>query len=160
VAVIAVTGHMNLTEPTVDLVRAAIASHLRCCPAGELVGMSCLARGADTIFAETLIDVGGELIAVLPSGDYRAKKVKPDHAIAFDRLVESAAQVEVMSYETAGRDAYQAANNYLLERATELLAVWDGQPGSGRGGTAEFVVRAKASGLPVTVVWPEGSARS
>lgn len=62
--------------------------------------------------------------------------------------------------ETANRDAYEAANRELLTRADVLVAVWDGSPPSGKGGgTADTVQDARAAGLPVEVVWPEGAAR-
>lgn len=97
---------------------------------------------------------------VVPSEDYRQAKVKPDHAPAFDRLVEAAAEVLVMPHETADRQAYEAANAVLLGRAGRLVAVWDGQPSSGKGGgTADVVEEARRAGLPVDVVWPEGARR-
>lgn len=156
---IAVTGHMNLTERTVDLVRSAMTELLEKYPPDQLVGMSCLARGADSIFAEAVLDAGGTLVAVLPSHDYCEKKVKPDHAPLFDRLLKDA-RVEVMPFDTANRDAYEAANNYLLDNATELFAVWDGQPPTGKGSTADVVAEAHERGLPITVVWPNGAARA
>lgn len=158
----AVTGHMDLTEATAGLVRRALRDLLAKAAAadGELVGVSCLARGADTLFAEAVHAAGGRLVVVLPSRDYRQAKVKPDHAPAFDRLAEAAAEVAVMPFDTADRRAYEAANRELLKRADRLVAVWDGTPPSGKGGgTADTVMEARDAGLPVDVVWPEGAAR-
>jgi hypothetical protein len=39
----------------------------------------------------------------------------------------------------------------MLDRIDVLLALWDGKPARGRGGTAEIVRRAHDLGLPV--VW-------
>ncbi|MZE77224.1 hypothetical protein [Streptomyces xinghaiensis] len=159
---IAVTGHMDLTDAGVDPVRKALRDVLARHRAEDedLTGLSCLARGADTLFAEELLAAGGRLIAVLPSRDYRQAKVKPDHAPVFDRLLEAAADVLVMPYGTAGREAYEAANAVMLDRTERLVAVWDGVPPSGRGGgTADVVLAARASGIPVDVVWPDGAAR-
>jgi hypothetical protein len=47
-----------------------------------------------------------------------------------------------MPYDTAGRDAYEATNRVLLARADRLVAVWDGQPPTGKGGGMADVVRA------------------
>ncbi|WP_075735438.1 hypothetical protein [Streptomyces acidiscabies] len=156
---IAVTGHMNLTEGSVPLVREALGELLTGY-AGDVVGVSCIAEGADALFAEAVLAVGGRLVVVIPSQDYRAEKVKPDHADLFDRLLEAADEIVVMPYETADRHAYEAANAVLIQRAERIVAVWDGAAPTGKGGgTADTVVEARAAGVPVDVVWPQGVAR-
>src|SRR4051812_39915762 len=112
---------MDLTDDSVELVRAGLREALSPYAGGELVGLSCIARGSDSLFAEALLKAGGRLIVVLPSRDYRQAKVKPDHAPVFDKLVESADEVLVMPYETANREAYEAANKVLLERADRVV---------------------------------------
>lgn len=155
---IAVTGHMNITEATVPLVAKAIREHLEALDT-EVIGISCIARGADSVFARAVLDADGALEVVLPSADYREAKVKPDHAPEFDALLAKATVVRTMPYPTANRDAYVAANNAMLDSADELVAVWDGQPSPDRGGTAGVVADAGDRGLPVIVIWPAGSAR-
>ncbi|GHC60797.1 hypothetical protein [Streptomyces flavofungini] len=156
----AVTGHMDLTDKSVGLVRDALREFLARHTEGDLVGISCIAAGSDSIFAEELLAAGGRLVVVLPSRDYRQAKVKPQHAETFDRLVEAATEVVVMPHETANRQAYESANGELLRRGDRLVAVWDGTPPSGKGGgTSDTVEQARAEGLVVDVVWPEGAAR-
>nr|WSY54289.1 hypothetical protein OG999_31935 [Streptomyces sp. NBC_00886] len=41
----------------------------------------------------------------------------------------------------------------------ELLAVWDGKPAWGYGGTADVVDYPERTGIPVRVLWPEGAIR-
>ncbi|UCM86500.1 hypothetical protein [Streptomyces marincola] len=156
---IAVTGHMDLTDATVPLVSAALRDLLAAYPPADLVGVSCLAAGADSLFAEAVVAAGGRLVLVIPSRDYRERKVKPEQAAQFDRLAEAAAEVVTMPVERAGREAYEAAGKELLRRADRLVAVWDGRPPNGRGGTADTVLQAREAGLPVDVVWPAGAAR-
>ncbi|CAM5288108.1 hypothetical protein SALBM135S_03614 [Streptomyces alboniger] len=156
----AVTGHMDLTDDSVALVRAVLRETFAAHTEGGLVGVSCIAAGADSLFAEELLGAGGRLVVVLPSQDYRQAKVAPEHAAVFDHLVESASEVVTMPYETANRAAYEAANAELLRRGDRLVAVWDGTPPSGKGGgTADTVDAAREVGLQVDVVWPEGAAR-
>ncbi|MDB1087368.1 hypothetical protein PJ985_07300 [Streptomyces sp. ACA25] len=156
---IAVTGHMDLTSESVPLVRAELARLLGTYSPADLIGISCIAKGSDSLFAQAVLDAGGRLIVVVPSRDYRAKKVKPEHADLFDRLTTAAGEVLVMPHEAATREAYEAANAELLQRADRLIAVWDGNAPTGKGGTADFVSHARAAGLPVDVVWPEGASR-
>ncbi|WP_371496132.1 hypothetical protein OG871_10235 [Kitasatospora sp. NBC_00374] len=156
--VIAVTGHLDLSGPTVRLVRTALRRLLAHHPAAGLTGVSCLARGADALFAEAVLEAGGRLVAVIPSPAYRAS-VGEDYAPEFDRLREAAAEVVVLPFAVPGAAAYEAANAELLCRAELLVAVWDGLPGNGRGGTAHMVAAARRAGVPVEVVWPAGSQR-
>ncbi len=129
---LAVTGHMDLTDETVPLVRAALRELLAEC-SDDLTGVSCIAAGSDSLFAEEVTAIGGRLVVVIPSQDYRARKVKPEHATVFDHLVEAAEHVVTLSHPTANRAAYEAANAELLRRADRLVAVWDGTPPSGKG---------------------------
>ncbi|MRH89215.1 hypothetical protein GFY24_17465 [Nocardia sp. SYP-A9097] len=157
---IGVTGHMNITAESVSLVYAEIARLLA--EAGdpaELVGVSCIARGADSIFAQAVLDAGGRLEVVLPSRNYRQRKVKPDHAELFDTLISRADTVHVMEFDDAGKEAYEAANAAVVGTCDRLIAVWDGQP-SEQGGTGTVVELARDNNLPVDIVWPDGAARS
>ncbi|MEU8055729.1 hypothetical protein [Microbispora bryophytorum] len=156
---IGVTGHMNLTEDTIVMVSEALSAHLSQV-GSDIIGVSCIARGADSLFAEAVLEAGGTLELVLPSRDYREAKVKPDHAEQFDRLLSKATHVRVMPFDHASREAYIAANNAVLGSVDELVAVWDGVPNFGQGGTADVVSDARDRGIPVTVIWPEGAARS
>ena len=74
---------MDLTPATEPLVRAAIREALQ--PhAEDLVGVSCLAAGSDTTFAEVVLDMGGQLEVIVPAADYRERRADPTH---FDDLV-------------------------------------------------------------------------
>lgn len=156
---IGVTGHMNITENTTPLVYDAISKLLtERADSPGLVGVSCIARGADSVFAQAVLDAGGTLEVVLPSRNYRERKVKVDHAELFDRLIGAAETVHVMDFEDAGREAYEAANESMLSSCDRLVAVWDGKV-SEKGGTGTVVELANTRGVPVDIVWPEGAAR-
>ncbi|MGH4010570.1 MAG: hypothetical protein ACRDTH_20830 [Pseudonocardiaceae bacterium] len=156
---IAITGHMNLMADSVPLVYEAITDALAAYAGDELTGISCIARGADSIFAQAVLDVGGELEVLLPAAGYREQKVKPDHAPQFDELMRRATTVRVMPFEEANRVAYEATNEVLVSTCDTLFAVWDGQSGMDKGGTAAVVEYARSCGVPVEVIWPEGAAR-
>jgi len=136
-------------------IRAALVEH----PASKLVGVTCLARGADQVFAQVVLDLGGAIEVVLPAADYRTHKVKPGNAADFDDLVGKATTVHTMPFAESNREAYMAASEQVLDTVDAMLTVWDGGPSGGYGGTADVVNAARERGLPVTVVWPEGTAR-
>lgn len=156
---IGMTGHMNLTADTVPLVYGEIVRQITATgDAAEVTGVSCIARGADSVFAKAVLDIGGRLEVVLPSRNYRERKVKPDHAPLFDELLQRAERVRVMDFDDAGVDAYEAANEVVVGSCDRLFAVWDGEAGE-RSGTGSVVALARERDVPVTIVWPEGSAR-
>jgi hypothetical protein len=64
-----------------------------------------------------------------------------------------------MPFRTSNREAYMAASEYVLDEVDAMVAVWDGGPSGGHGGTADVVAAARRRGLAVTVVWPEGAGR-
>lgn len=157
---LAVTGHMDLTEDSISLIREALDELLKSYADTDLIGVSCIAQGADTLFAERVLAAGGRLVAVIPSRDYRQTTVPDDHAETFDRMLTAADERCVMPFPTASRQAYEAANTMLLRRAERLVAIWDGQPPSGKGGgTADLVLQAQKEGIPVDIIWPTGAAR-
>ncbi|MFF3013627.1 hypothetical protein [Streptomyces sp. NPDC057939] len=150
-ATVAVTGHMRIDPGRSAAIAAAIRAALARSSADGLTGLSCLAEGADALFADLVLEAGGRLEVVLPSHDYRARMVAPHYAADFDRLRGAAARVTVMPFRQASVRAYSAANRVLLGRADLLVAVWNGLPG-GPGGTADMVAAARTAGLPVEVV--------
>lgn len=155
---IGITGHSALTAASVSLIVEALHQVLD--GQRELVGVTCLAAGADQLFARVVLDLGGTVEVVLPSADYRERKVKPAELQEFDELCGKASDVHTMPFAVAGRDAYMAASEHVLSTVDELVAVWDGAPASGRGGTSDVVEAAHARGMKVTVVWPDGCARA
>ncbi|MFG2820723.1 hypothetical protein ACGFX4_15000 [Kitasatospora sp. NPDC048365] len=157
--VVAVTGHLDLRGETVRLVRDALLDLLAGHRADGLTGVSCLAPGADALFADAVLALGGRLEVVLPSPAYRTTAVTEDYAPEFDRLCDHAADVLVLPEPAPGPAAYVAANAELLRRADRLVAVWDGLPGAGPGGTADMVATARTAGLPVDRIWPPGASR-
>lgn len=154
-----ITGHVNLTPASEPLVYQALSTALAPYAGTDLTGISCIAQGADAIFAQVVLALGGRLEVLVPAENYRAKKVGPDYAEKFDELLDRAAVVRVLPFADADPAAYEAANQELVALSDLVLAVWDGGSGGGRGSTASVVEYARAKGVPVEVIWPEGAQR-
>jgi hypothetical protein len=155
---IGITGHMNLTSATADLVRLALLRELDRFDPATLTGVSCLAEGADSIFAQAVLDSGGRIEAILPALDYRDTRVGTGHLPVFDALAVRAEPVRYIA-EASSVQAYAEANAAMLDAIDVLFAVWDGVPSEKTGGTADAVAEARIRELPVTVIWPEGAQR-
>jgi hypothetical protein len=161
VRTIAVTGHMDLVEGTEPLPREALRGllHEPSADTCGLVGVSCAASGADSVFCEELLDCGGELSIVLPFHGYRQSLDGQERRARFDRLEAAASQVTVLPYPQESLAAFEAANSELLRQADVLIAMWDRAASKKGGGTAAAVAAARAAGIPVHVVWPPGAHR-
>jgi hypothetical protein len=139
-----ITGHSDLSPDIVPLVADGIRAALAGYPAQELVGVTCLARGADQVFARIVLDIGGSVEVVLPAADYRDRKVKPDNTADFDDLIGKAAALHTMPFPASNREANMAAGEHVLGEVDAIVAVWDGGPSGGHGGTADVVAAAHA----------------
>lgn len=157
---IGVTGHMNLSGETPFLVANALRTRLKGVDRADLVGVTCLAPGADSVFAEVIVELGGRLEVFLPSADYRHEQVPAGEVGRFDAVIAAADVVTILPFDTAGPRAYAAANEAMLSAVDELIAVWDGTPSPDHGGTAGAVAEARSRNLPVVVIWPSGAERA
>lgn len=155
---IAVTGHRGLAAETERLVDAEVRSRLAALPDCVLVGLSCLADGADQIFARAVLDAGGALHVVVPAKRYR-DGLPAETWPVYDALLGQASAVHRLDRVESDEQAHMDASRVMLDHADRLLAVWDGQPARGYGGTADVVQLAHERGVVVDVVWPDGARR-
>ncbi|SCF15301.1 hypothetical protein GA0074695_3827 [Micromonospora viridifaciens] len=157
---VGITGHINLTPATERLVADALRVELRRISDRPVHGVTCLAAGADQIFARAVLATGGTYEVILPARDYRSVAIGPDHRAAFDELLENATEVVHTGHDRSGTAAYVAANRELLRRVQRLVAVWDGEPGCHDASTDRTVEWARQRGIPTTVLWPTGARRT
>jgi hypothetical protein len=155
---IGISGHRGLTPGTEFAVDRALREHLTAHSGAALAGVSCLADGADQIFARAVRESGGQLEVIVPASLYRAGLPAAAQA-RFDVLIAEAASVDRLPFTESGALAYVAASRLMLDRIDALVAVWDGLPARGSGGTADVVSEARDRGIPVTVIWPAGASR-
>jgi hypothetical protein len=116
--------------------------------------VSALAEGADRIVThEVLALEGASLDAVLPLPveDYARDFETPESMAEFRTLLDRAVQVTVVERAASRDDAYEWAGREVVDRSDVLLALWDGEPARGKGGTAEVVDYARTAGVPV--IW-------
>lgn len=153
------TGHQTLSPLTRRRVAAALATQIAKVE-DDLVGLCSLAAGADQIFAHVLLASGGRLHAIIPCQDYAGTFGDEATRQEFQRLLSAAHEVTELPFSEPSEEAFMAAGRTVADRCDLLLAVWDGQPAAGLGGTADVVSHATGRGKPVKIVWPDGSTRS
>ncbi|ASU80291.1 hypothetical protein CDG81_20705 [Actinopolyspora erythraea] len=153
---LAITGHRGLPDDTERLVDTALREEIAGTP--EVVGVSCLADGADSLFARAVLDHGGELVVIVPAARYR-EGLPTEHHPIYDALMARASDVVRLDHVESTSRSHMDASLEMIERADRLIAVWDGEPARGYGGTADIVEAARDRGIPTTVIWPEGARR-
>lgn len=157
---IGITGHTRLTSRTRTLVYAALRERLAAYPAAALHGITCLAAGADQLFARAVLDAGGTYEVILPARDYRDRVIRKSRLAAFDDLTTRATTVSYMPFDRSGREAYMAASQELIRRSDLLYAVWDGSRSTRLGDTADVVTAARRQRLSVRILWPVNAIRA
>jgi hypothetical protein len=124
---IAISGHRGLPAATERLIDQDIRQQLADYRNGELVGISNLADGADQVFAQAVLDAGGQLEVIVPAAQYRAGLPETAHA-AYDALLARAAKVGPGSpsrYLASGRRGRLRYSHDVKVRLLALgLAAW------------------------------------
>ncbi len=146
---VGVTGHQHRPGIVWSEVGARISAVLASLPR-PLVGLSCLAGGSDQVFARAVLEHGGSLEAVIPIRDYR-DTMELEDAESFDGLIAAAAVFE-LDLACPREAAFFAAGRWIVDRCDVMIAVWDGKPAAGTGGTADVVAYAREVGRTLVVL--------
>lgn len=129
--------------------------------------LSPLAEGADRLVArEVLKTPDAKLDAVLPfdRNEYLRDFATRESRDAFDALLARARRTHTLisgplsvafpdlDPEEARRRGYEGVGRYVVDHCDVLIALWDGNPPRGKGGTAEIVEYARSRKRPIFVI--------
>ncbi|MCX5233822.1 hypothetical protein OG824_01040 [Streptomyces prunicolor] len=153
---IGVTGHLVLPATVLPSVRAGMLDLLR---VGDVEMLSSLAAGADQLCASLALDSGATVTAVIPGTGYEAHFTDDMARTAYHRLLARCTERIDLPAEPTPEEAYDAAGRWIVDHCDLLVAVWDGRPSRGRGGTGDVVRHARRTGVEVTVLWRPGVLR-
>lgn len=125
---IAISGHRDLTEDTVRLVDAAVRREIDKRAGEELVGLSCLADGADSLFARAVLDAGAQLVVVVPAEKYRDGLPASHHAMYDELLARASDVIRLAHVESTPRRIRTRVCGCSARRTTSLLSGTENQP--------------------------------
>ena len=152
--IISFTGHRpnklggyHLPNPTYIHVSRQLEKLLKeQSPEKVITGM---ALGVDQWAANVAILLGIPFIAAVPFAGQ--EKAWPDKSQrVFNKLLEKAAEVVIVSEGGYTAAKMQVRNEWMVDRADKVIAVWDGTP----GGTGNCVEYAKKTGKEILRIDP------
>ena len=109
----------------------------------KLIGISSLAIGADQLFAELILEFGGELIAVLPFEGYERTHEEGADRNRYFSLLEKATSTKTLPAQTTDQESYMEAGKYVVKNSDILITVWNGKKAAGLGGTGDAIKYAR-----------------
>jgi hypothetical protein len=131
--------------------------------------LSSLAEGADRVVARAVLSYpDARLEAVLPMTledyleDFTTEASRKEFAELLSRCSEPVLlrtrnirdeRSDAEGQAELRKNAYAQAGRYVVDHCDVLVAVWDGEPARGRGGTAEIVQYARERNRPIVRVW-------
>lgn len=149
---VGVTGHRHLSSASAAAAKQQVESLFDQLaielPHTPLVLLTALAEGADLLAAEVAQERGWELLVPLPMEieRYAASFSDPSAAARMRAIVAGGVRLQVLG-QTSDDDesCFLQLAVFLARHAYLLVALWDGEPGRGKGGTASVVHMARSS---------------
>jgi class 3 adenylate cyclase/tetratricopeptide (TPR) repeat protein len=144
--------------------------HKRLVKHGAGFGYASAACGSDILFLESLLELSGKAYVVLPFEQEQFKKDSveiandPRWGERYEKILKRASDVllasdqpmeeSALSFEYTNLLLHGLANIRAERFETELvpMAVWDGKPGDGLGGTASVVERWQKLGYEIELI--------
>jgi hypothetical protein len=133
-----------------------------------LVGLSQLAAGADTLFAQTVAELGWKQRLALPQAREQFLSSQGHLGPDFSSEERDAALVlfnskhvieeRVVSDALQRTECFEDANSYLVHQADVVVCLRRGGAASHAGGSSDFLHRAAARGIPaldLVVTWDD-----
>jgi hypothetical protein len=147
------TGHRKLPDEAKcrETIRRVLLEWRAKVP-GVIYGVTSAAAGGDLLFAETCIELNLPIRVFLPVPKEQFRE-DFDEA-SWDRaecVFKNALSVEVTGAGEQLTERYYECGIETVQESQLLIALWDGEPSQGLGGTADMVHFAKEQGRPV--IW-------
>lgn len=152
--VVGFTGHRQIEDVAgMERVLAEVLAGLRNENGIEWLALSSVAAGSDMVFARAALGLGmgWEAILPLPAAEFRRDFPEAEWTNV-QALLGKAEHIRIISERGLRDDAYLDGGMETVNHCDVVLAVWNGEPSRGRGGTAEIVAYARELHRPLIIV--------
>ncbi len=148
-----ITGHQDLgNNVTIAWIQDTLA---RLVVENEVSqGFTCLAKGADQLFAAVLTEKNIPFTAVIPCIDYEKAFDDQTARSQYIRFVQMAEEIIRLNFPHPSEQAFFEGGRKVVECSDLIFAVWNGKPARGLGGTGDIVNFSKQEGKAVVHINP------
>lgn len=107
-------------------------------------GLTSLAIGADQLYAEILRKQHIRYTVIIPSEGYEKTFSHKSQLATYLNLLHAASETINLPFATPTETAFYAAGKQVVQLSEMLIAIWNGKPAKGLGGTGDIVAYALA----------------
>lgn len=152
--IVGFTGHRQLDQlREIQGAVHTVLEALRHEGPGEWIALSSAAAGADTLFAQQALALGLTWHVVLPLSPAEFRHdFSPAEWKVTEALLPEAGQVRVIGENDSRDDNYLDCGMETVNGCDVFIALWDGRPARGKGGTAEVVAYARELKKPLVII--------
>ncbi|MBN2315429.1 MAG: hypothetical protein JXM79_15980 [Sedimentisphaerales bacterium] len=136
---IGITGHQSIGDETVWNWAEQKVTEILEIYKEVLTGVSSLAIGADQLFARVVLTLGGRLYAVIPFPGYERTFRNSKDLRSYQIYLEASDKIEILEPSENDELSYLAAGRRVVDLVELIIAIWDGKPSKGLGGTGDIV---------------------
>lgn len=97
------------------------------------------------------------MVLPLDKEDYLRDFELPGSRAEFEKLLSRAQYVKQLSPRDSRSEAYAQVGRYVVDHCDVLIALWDGKPAGGPGGTAEIIHYAREKKCPLFWIHTDGT---
>lgn len=134
---VGITGHQDIgSKNAVDWAKREIDKLIH--EYGVTLGLTSLARGADQLYAQVLQNHRIPYVAIVPGKDYEAT-FSNEWRDSYRHYLQHAEKITVLNHDKADEQAFFDAGKHVVDSSDLMIAVWNGKPAKGLGGTADAV---------------------
>ena len=152
--IVGFTGHRQIEDPgKISLAIGAALDHLRESTPGEWVILSSIAEGGDQLFVQQALQRNLAWHAILPMAHEEfARDFDATGWSKVQAMLKRAEHMQVSSDPEPREDSYLDCGMETVNGSDLLIAVWNGEPARGKGGTAEVIEYARSIGRPIIFI--------
>lgn len=160
---IGITGHMKLehiqllrksVQRVISLIDKMQKASLKDMPYTYSI-ISPLAKGADRLVVKEVLEwkvldntdkPSLNVVLPLPKEDYIKDFETAASKGEFETVLGRAMSICTLEKATSREAAYENVGHYVVDKCDFLIAIWNGKPSSGQGGTGDIVEYARKAG--------------
>lgn len=134
---VGITGHQHRDGIDWEWARSEIDAFFK--KERPVQAFSCLAAGADQLFVEVALENNVPVVAIIPSIEYELEFTEDGKREAYHALLARCTSIVLDDQDGDREQGFLEAGYRVVHESDVVIAVWDGKPSAGLGGTGDVV---------------------